>query len=110
MGNIVDKLKYLNNSVNDIQAAIQEKGIKVEDSDPLGSYGDKIREIQIGVVCMDIEDVTDYVGNGSYEDINIKDYNTLTAHIAFTEQDLICKDVEDITETIIITENNYTNL
>ena len=110
MGNISDKLKYLSDSVDDIQMAIGQKGIDIKDTDPLGTYGDMIRQIPVAAVVMDVEDVTDYVGIGVYEDLNIIDYGKMTATFAYTEDDLICKDVEDVTDTITIIKNSYTNL
>ena len=110
MGSLADKLKYLSNSIHNIQMAIHEKGIEIDNTTPLATYADKIREIQIGVVAKNIEDVTDYVKAGKYKDLNIVDYNPLSVSIAFTEENLVCKDIEDITDTIIMIENNYTNL
>lgn len=46
MGTIVEKLEYTKNAVDDIQAAINEKGIECTDSVPLKDYGDKIRNIK----------------------------------------------------------------
>lgn len=48
MGTIVEKLTYLSDAVDDIQAAINEKGVEVSDTLPLGTYGDKIRAITSG--------------------------------------------------------------
>ncbi|RKI44296.1 hypothetical protein D7V86_03395 [bacterium D16-51] len=47
METIAEKLQYTSNAVNDIQTAINEKGIEVDNSIELGYYGDKIREIKI---------------------------------------------------------------
>lgn len=49
MGTTAEKLQYTLNSVDDIQAALIEKGITVANTDPLGSYGDKIRSLTTGV-------------------------------------------------------------
>lgn len=110
MGTLADKLNYLSNSIHTIQMAIHEKGIEITNTDPLATYAGKIREIQVGVVTKGIKDVTDYVKAGKYKDLNIIDYNPLSVSTAFTEKDIICKDIEDITDTIIIIEHTYTNL
>ena len=46
MATIVDKLTYTKNAVDDIQAAIVEKGVECADSVPLDDYGNKIRDIK----------------------------------------------------------------
>lgn len=48
MGTIVEKLTYLSNAVDDIQAAIIEKGVAVPDTIELAAYGEKIRNIPSG--------------------------------------------------------------
>ena len=45
MGTIIQKLEYTLASVDDIQDAINEKGVDCQDTVPLGEYGDKIRQI-----------------------------------------------------------------
>jgi len=50
MGTTAQKLAYTATSVNDIQAAIIEKGVAVPSTVPLGDYGNKIREISTGIV------------------------------------------------------------
>lgn len=129
MGTLLEKLTYLSNAVNDIQAAINEKGVIIEDILQLREYGNKIREIKTGLpwadysilngypsvleedlVVKDIQDVTDLALTGNIEGANIVDYITCSAHPTFTEQDIVSKDVEDATDTIEIVENNYTNL
>ena len=45
MATIAEKLQYTSDAVDDIQAAINEKGVEVDDDIELGLYGDKIREI-----------------------------------------------------------------
>lgn len=126
MGTIFDKLKYLSEAVNDIQAAINEKKIEVDSTVPLEKYGDKIREIQTGgmwadyitmeafpafteedIVVKDVSDVTDSVIVGNMEGLKSRDYTTVTAVPAFTEDDIVAKDVEDITDTMVIIRNNY---
>ena len=47
MGTIAQKLQYTANAVNDIQSALVEKGVEVANTDALGSYGDKIRELDV---------------------------------------------------------------
>ena len=49
MGTIAEKLLYTSNSVDDIQKAINEKGVEVQDNVPLGEYGEKIRSIPVGL-------------------------------------------------------------
>ena len=48
MGTIAEKLAYLSDAVDDIQDAINEKGVTVDDTVVLGNYGNKIRAIQSG--------------------------------------------------------------
>ena len=48
MGTIAEKLAYLSDAVDDIQDAINEKGVVVNDTVALGDYGDKIRAIPSG--------------------------------------------------------------
>lgn len=123
-----DKINLLLSSLNDIQAAINEKKVEVDSTVPLSKYGDKIREIQTDsgwkdyitmeaypafteddlVVC-DMEDVTDDVILGNIEGLKSRDYITATATWAFTEEDLVAKDMEDVTETMTIIENTYTD-
>ena len=45
MGTTAEKLQYTLDSVNDIQNALIEKGVEVLDTDPLGTYGDKVRSL-----------------------------------------------------------------
>ena len=46
MGTIIDKLTYTKKAVDDIQAAIIEKGVECADSVPLDDYGNKTRDIK----------------------------------------------------------------
>lgn len=129
MGTLSEKLTYLSNAVNDIQAAINEKDVIVDDTLPLREYGNKIREIKSSLpwadycvlngyssileedlVVKDFLDVTDLAVTGNFEGADIVDYIACSAHPSFTEQDIVCKDVEEATDTIEIVENNYTNL
>lgn len=129
MGTLLEKLTYLSNAVNDIQAAIAEKDIAIDNTVPLEEYGNKIREIKgaiawadyiaingyesIGeedLIAKDIEDVTDLALTDSIEGVDIKAYNTYSAHSVFTEEELVSKEFEDATESMEIRENNYTNL
>ena len=82
MGTIAEKLQYLSDSVNDIQAAIIEKGVAVGSDVPLGSYGAKIRSIQTG--SDDTEDIT--------------------------AEWFIAKAVSDVTSSVVITKRTYTSL
>lgn len=82
MGTLHDKLKYLAEAVNDIQLAINEKKVKVDSKVPLGDYGDKIRAIQTGNLWAD--------------------YVTIEAFPSFTVDDLVAKDVKDITDDVIL--------
>ena len=89
MGTLAEKLKYTSDSVNDIQAAINEMGVAVSNSDPLGSYGNKIRQIQSGFAWAD--------------------YTTIEATYTFTENDYVVKDYSELTNPTII-QKTYTNL
>lgn len=90
MGTLLEKLTYLSNAVDDIQSAINEKDVNVDDTIPLGEYGNKIREIKTAIAWAD--------------------YTTMNGYSSFAEQDLVCKDIEEATDIIEIIENNYTNL
>jgi len=48
MGTIAQKGQAAIDSINDIQDAINEMGVEVDNTVPLTDYGDKIREIQAG--------------------------------------------------------------
>lgn len=129
MGTLLEKLTYLSNAVDDIQSAINEKDVNVDDTIPLGEYGNKIREIKTAVawadyttmngyksvteedfVVKDVINVTDLVFTGAMEGVISKDYSTYSGNFAYTEQDLVCKSIEDATDTIEIIQINYTNL
>ena len=128
MGTLLEKLTYLSNAVDDIQSAINEKDVNVDDTIPLGEYGNKIREIKTAAwadyttmngyksvteedfVVKDVIDVTDLVFTGTMEGVISKDYSTYSGNFAYTEQDLVCKSIEDATDTIEIIKINYTNL
>lgn len=45
MSKLINKLKYTLSAVNDIQDALEEHGFNM-DKEPLGAYGDKIRQIR----------------------------------------------------------------
>lgn len=79
MGSIAEKLKYMSNAVDDIQLAITENHIECDDTVELGLYGEKIRQIKNS--------------NGN----SIKDFYPVEKFIAFTKNDLIVKDVKDVT-------------
>ena len=89
MGTLHDKLKYLAEAVNDIQLAINEKKVKVDSKVPLGDYGDKIRAIQTGNLWAD--------------------YVTIEAFPSFTVDDLVAKDIEDVTDNVIVGDVNGLN-
>lgn len=94
MGTIAEKLGYLKDAVGDIQQAINDMGVVVDSSVPLEDYGMKIREIASG-------------GAASW----FGDYRTLeAAETVITEDDIVAVDVEDISDTISITENSYAEL
>lgn len=77
MATIAEKLEYTMNAVDDIQAAINEKGVEVKDNVQLGLYGNKIREIS--------------GGNNT-----INDFYTIEKVTAFSIDDSIVKDIEDV--------------
>lgn len=127
MGTIWDKIDNLHASLDDIQLAINEKKIEVDDTVPLRKYGDKIREIVTDsgwhdYITMEafpafteedlrvesVEDVTDAVILGEIEGENTRDYITMSATWAFTESDLVAKDMSNITSSITIVEKTYT--
>ncbi len=79
MGTIAQKLSYLSSSIDDIQAAISECDVEINDSMELGSYGDKIRSIKnINGNCM-------------------KDFYTMTKTNELFESDINVFEIEDIT-------------
>ena len=129
MGTLADKLSYLAASVDDIQAAINEKQIQVDSTIPLGKYGEKIREIQTGSLWADyisleafpafsqedlaakeLFDVTGKVIVGAEPGIKSRDYLTLSQSTAFADKDLAAKDVADVTETMAVLQKSYTDL
>ena len=69
MGSIAEKLTYLSDAVDDIQAAINEKGVEVSDTLPLGTYGNKIREITGGEI--DTSDIMAMWGARPYSEATI---------------------------------------
>lgn len=96
METIAEKLQYTSDAVDDIQAAINEKGVEVDDDIELGLYGDKIREIKVFdgdisavVMLKDLVDVTDQYNYN-------KDCYDTEKFIAFSENDIIAKDIEDV--------------
>ena len=129
MGTLWNKLNSLLTSIDDIQAAINEKKVKVDSTIPLGKYGDKIREIETGGMWADyitiksfpsftekdlkakiILDVSDSIKIGTMAGIKSRDYITIKSFPSFTEKDLIVKELKDITDTMTITKNTYTTL
>lgn len=82
MGTLWNKIDYLLVAIDDIQAAINEKKVEVDSTVPLGKYGDKIREIQTGGMWAD--------------------YITMEAFPSFTEEDIVVKDISDVTEDVIL--------
>ncbi len=128
MGTIWNKIDSLLESIDDIQAAINEKKIEVDSTIPLSKYGDKIREIvtdsgwhdyitmeafpaftEENLVAKDMEDITDAVILGDIDGMYSRDYITMSATWAFTGEDLVAKDMEDITDTITIIQKTYTS-
>lgn len=83
-------MTYLSNSVDDIQLAISEKNIQIDNATPLGEYGNKIREIKTGV--------------------DWADYRTLVACPSITEDDFVVQEYSDVTGTIEVVQNSYTTL
>lgn len=84
MGNIAQKLQYMNNAVDDIQLAINEMGVETDDKVELGYYGDKIREI------------ANVNGN------NIKDFYEIERFEGFSKLDMLSKDIKDVSELVVI--------
>ena len=96
MATIAEKLQYTSDAVDDIQAAINEKGVEVDDDIELGLYGDKIREINAYTdddIIIKLEEVSDITDQYNYD----KDYYSVESFTAFTLEDLIAETVEDIT-------------
>lgn len=77
METITEKLQYTSDAVDDIQAAINEKGVEVDDDIELGYYGDKIREIT--------------GGNSA-----INDFYTIEKFTSFPAENIAAQDVEDV--------------
>ena len=97
METIAEKLQYTSDAVDDIQAAINEKGVEVDDDIELGFYGDKIREINAYTdddIIIKLEEVSDITDQYNYD----KDYYSVEPFTAFTLEDLIAETVEDITD------------
>lgn len=96
MATIAEKLEYTSEAVDDIQAAINEKGVEVKNNIKLGLYGDKIREIKVldgdisaSIILKDLVDVTDEY---NYK----KDCYDIEKFIAFSEKDIEAKDIENV--------------
>lgn len=96
MATIAEKLKYTSDAVDDIQAAINEKGVEVKNNVRLGLYGDKIREIKAlngdvsaSIMTKDLVDVTDEY---NYK----KDCYDIEKFTAYSEEDIKVKDIEDV--------------
>lgn len=77
METIAEKLQYTSDAVDDIQAAINEKGVTVGNDTELGLYGDKIREIS--------------GGNSA-----INDFYNIEKFTAFSASGIMAKNVEDV--------------
>lgn len=87
MGSITEKLMYTLSSVDDIQTAINECKVECGDDIALEYYGDKIREIK------------NADGN------NVKDFYVLEKVTGWTQNDILVKDIEDVTESLIVGSN-----
>lgn len=117
MGSIAEKLTYTINAVDDIQLAIEQMGVGIDDAVELGYYGDKIREIANvngnnikdfyvlekleGISRMDImpktiSDASDLVITGNLDNLDTLDCLTLGSFEAFAPKDISAKDIEDI--------------
>ncbi len=117
MGSIAEKLTYTINAVDDIQLAIEQMGVGIDDAVELGYYGDKIREIANvngnnikdfyvlekfeGISRMDImpktiNDVSDLVITGNLDNLDTLDCLTFGSFEAFPSTSISAKDIEDI--------------
>lgn len=117
MGSIAEKLTYTINAVDDIQLAIEQMGVGIDDAVELGYYGDKIREIANvngnnikdfyvlekfeGISRMDImpkiiNDVRDLVITGNLDNPDTLDCLTLNSFEAFPSTSISAKDIEDV--------------
>lgn len=97
METIAEKLQYTSNAVNDIQTAINEKGVEIDNTIELGYYGDKIREIKVYTdddIIINLKKISDITDQYNYDKV----YFSIEAFTAFTEEDLVAKDIEDVTE------------
>lgn len=77
MGSIASKLSYLANSINDIQAAINEGGITVDESIALEEYGNLIRKLAKG-------------------SSGVADYIPFDEYTAYTELDIKVATIENV--------------
>ena len=113
---IAEKLQYTSNAVDDIQAAINEKGVDVDNTVGLGYYGAKIREIKGGltnfqdyyetekfdsfskldIMPKTISDASDLVITGNLDNLDTLDCLTLGSFEAFAPKDISAKDIEDV--------------
>ena len=116
MKTITEKLQYTSNAVDDIQAAINEKGVKVDDDIELGFYGDKIREItggyssihdfyeiekfdsfsRVDILQKNINDISDLVITGNLDNLDTFDCITLSSFEAYPFSNILTKDIEDV--------------
>ena len=123
MGTIIEKLEYTKLAVDDIQAAIIEKGVECADSVPLNDYGDKIRGIKThekptfcpwydfenvyyGFDETDIEYTTEFYISDKPTSDNYDFGNTYTA---LTEDNITYAN-EFVTVTVTPKSKSYTNI
>lgn len=84
MGSIAYKLQYMSHAVDDIQLAINEMGVGVDNAIELGYYGDKIREIANT--------------NGN----NIKDFYEIEKFEGLPKSDISTKNIKDVNDLVIV--------
>ena len=121
MGTIIEKLQYTNAAVDDIQSAINEKGVECPDSTPLKDYGDKIRDIvtyQKPTFCPWFDFNQVYYGFDKSDIKFINDFqlsskilfddavNLGTKYTGFDESDIQFVEPFEITE-VTLTEKTY---
>lgn len=95
MGTIAQKLNYLNDAVDDIRAAINEKNVAVDDSVELGYYGDKIRSIE----TLDTNNII--IETKEFEQLDefgLNDFYSIKGVEAFPISDVVANSFEEITD------------
>lgn len=109
MGTISEKLQYTKDAVDDIQAALIEKGVEVAETDELSTYGEKIRSLNKIKVIRNYCDITagEWTGAALSDSswVNICSSSIQSQWVHNLPEELDVKKVKFICASII--ETNY---